>query len=80
MRFSVWILEAGGKAKAFKAALASIGRNKDRVLATYGRLQDLPKSLEAISSEMAKDISTIPWEELRAGQIQKLRSMCLGAD
>jgi hypothetical protein len=80
MGFSVWILEAGGKTKAFKAALASIGRNKDRVLATYGRLQDLPKSLEAISSEMAKDISTIPWEELRAGQIQKLRGMCLGAD
>lgn len=80
MGFSVWILEAGGKTKAFKASLSAIGRNKDRVLATYGRLLDLPKSLESISPDMAKDIRQIPWQELRNGQIDKLRAMCLGAD
>jgi len=80
MGFSVWILEAGGKAKAFKSCLSQLGRGKDRVLATYGRLLDLPPSLEAISPEMAKDIRQIPWQEIRSGQLSKLRDMCMGAD
>lgn len=78
MSFSVWILEAGGKAASSRASLY---RSKQR--SCFGDLWTPARSTEiaeAISSKMAKDISTIPWEELRAGQIQKLRGMCLGAD
>lgn len=77
--FSVWIIEASGKTKAFKSALGKIGRSRDRVLSTYGRILDLDDSITSISKGMLKDESLIRWKELRPGQSDKIAQMCHGA-
>lgn len=79
MSFSVWIIEASGKTKTFKEALSKIGRGRDRVLATYGRVMDISDDIVAITNDMLKDASLISWKELRPGQSEKIKQMCHGS-
>lgn len=80
MGFSVWIIEASGKTDALKESLRHTGRVKDRVLSTFGRVFDLPDTLSIVTNQIASSPESIPWKELRPGQVGKLSQMCKGAD
>lgn len=75
----IWIIEAAGKVKSLKRALADAGHPSDRVLATHGRLYDLADDLHRVSNEILKDLNTIRWEPLRKEQINQLMDLTRNA-
>lgn len=71
----IWVIEAPGKKESFQIALKEAGFGSDQVLATFGRLFDLPKDSlgfdELMISEPDK-ASEIIWDPKRKEQVHKL--------
>lgn len=78
----VWVIEAPGKKPAFLKALREAGFKNDQVLATFGRLYDLPEGEIGFSLEMLmtpEENTSISWEPKRVSQIKKLVNLLSGA-
>ena len=79
----VWVIEAPGKRAAFDRALNEAGFEKYKILATYGRLYDLPSDdlgfdATTVSNEAVP--TEIHWQPKRHSQLKKLVSMLAEAD
>ncbi len=79
----IWVIEAPGKRAAFRKALDDAGFVGEQILATYGRLFDLPaESLgfdEKLISHPEKHTEII-WEPKRTDQVKKLIGLISPAD
>ncbi|MBD8089257.1 type IA DNA topoisomerase [Pseudomonas fluorescens] len=76
-KIRVWVIEAPGKIDSLKMALKDAGFLNDRVLATYGRLYDLPED------KLGFDPSNphlVAWKAKRPDQIRKLKKLLEDAD
>jgi DNA topoisomerase IA len=73
----VWVIEAPGKVDSLRAALKEAGFLHDRVLATYGRLYDLPDDRLAIDPN---NPNIVAWQAKRPDQIRKLKTLIEWAD
>lgn len=83
MHKRVWVIEAPGKREAFGHSLKEAGYEGDRVLATYGRLFDLPGDELGFDVKMltSPDISSeVRWVAKREGQIHKLLELLKQAE
>lgn len=83
MHRRVWVIEAPGKKQAFMHALKEADLGADQVLATYGRLFDLPGDELGFDVKMLStpDISSqVTWAPKREGQIGKLVDLISRAD
>lgn len=76
-RIRVWVIEAPGKLDALKLALRDAGFLNDRVLATYGRLYDLPEDSLGMDPSNPNLVS---WKAKRPDQIRKLKALIEEAD
>lgn len=79
----VWVIEASGKRNAFAQALQDAGFDGDKVLATFGRLYDLPTDELGFDPLMlsSPDISSqIIWQPKRERQVLKLVDLLANAD
>lgn len=54
----IWVIEASGKKETFKKALKALSFKGDRVLATYGRLFDLPQDALGFDPSMMSQPGT----------------------
>lgn len=82
-RTRAWVIEAPGKKDAFRKALDEAGFYRDKIVATYGRLFDLPSDklgfdLRVISDP--GDHGEITWEPKRKQQIAKLATLLRPVD
>jgi DNA topoisomerase IA len=71
----IWVIEAPGKKDAFLRALSDADLKGELVLATYGRLYDLPDDDLGFDPSMISQPTTaseIHWEPKRADQVRKL--------
>jgi DNA topoisomerase IA len=73
----VWVIEAPGKVDSLRAALKEAGFLHDRILATYGRLYDLPEDRLAIDPN---NPHIVAWQAKRPEQIRKLKGLIELAD
>lgn len=73
----VWVIEAPGKVDSLRAALKEAGFLNDRILATYGRLYDLPEDRLALDPN---NPHIVAWQAKRPDQIRKLKAMIESAD
>lgn len=73
----VWVIEAPGKIDSLKLALKDAGFLHDRVLATYGRLYDLPEDKLGLDPN---NPNLVAWKAKRPEQIRKLKKLLEGAD
>lgn len=79
----IWIIEAPGKRPAFRRALDDAGFVEDRIIATYGRLYDLPEKELGFDAQLISrtDIHCdITWEPKRRTQVIKIIDMLKMAD
>jgi DNA topoisomerase IA len=79
----VWVIEAPGKKEAFLSALKQADFGGDQVLATFGRLFDLPRDELGFDVKMLStpDISSsINWTPKRESQVLKLIDLLAAAD
>jgi DNA topoisomerase IA len=80
---TVWVIEASGKKDAFLLALKDAGFVGDKVLATFGRLYDLPEDRLGFDAKMIShpELTTeISWEPKRRDQVLKLIDLIGRAD
>jgi DNA topoisomerase I len=71
----IWVIEAPGKKSAFQSALKDAGFSGDQVLATYGRLYDLPSDTLGFDPSIISQPDTqseILWEPKRRNQVKQL--------
>lgn len=71
----VWVIEAPGKKEAFLRGLSGAGFGSDKVLATFGRLFDLPRNELGFDEKLISNpgLNTeIKWVAKRNEQIHKL--------
>lgn len=79
----IWVIEAPGKKPTFLTELKQANFIGDQVLATYGRLFDLPSDELGFDVKMLEspDISSeINWQAKRENQILKLIDLLAAAD
>ncbi|AXH59457.1 DNA topoisomerase [Pseudomonas amygdali] len=76
-KIRVWVIEAPGKTDSLKMALKDAGFLNDRVLATYGRLYDLPDDRLGLDPN---NPNLVAWKAKRPDQIRKLKKMLEDAD
>lgn len=79
----LWIIEAPGKKGAFMSSLKEAGFTEDGVLATYGRLFDLPDNemgFDPVIIEKPEKATQISWLPIRPDQIRKLALLISKAD
>lgn len=78
-----WVIEAPGKKKAFMHALQEADFGGDQLLATFGRLFDLPADELGFDVKMlsSPDISSdVNWVAKREGQVLKLVELLMKLD
>lgn len=73
----IWVIEAPGKVDSLRAALKDAGFLHDRILATYGRLYDLPEDRLALDPN---NPHIVAWQAKRPDQIRKLKGLIESAD
>lgn len=76
-KIRVWVIEAPGKIDSLKVALKEAGFLNDRVLATYGRLYDLPEDRLGLDPN---NPNLVAWKAKRPDQIRKLKKLLEDAD
>lgn len=79
----IWVIEAPGKKEAFQRALSDAGFKGEVVLATYGRLYDLPDDDLGFDPAMISEpltSSEIHWTPKRADQVRRLIELLAKGD
>lgn len=80
---TIWVIEASGKKEAFLLSLKEAGFVGDRVLATFGRLYDLPSDRLGFDASIISNpelTTEISWEPKRRDQVLKLIDLISAAD
>lgn len=79
----VWVIEAPGKKGAFSSSLNEAGFMGDSILATYGRLFDLPEDELGFNPSIirhSEESTQIKWLPKRPDQVRKLVNLLSLAD
>ena len=79
----IWVIEAPGKKDAFQRALTEAGFKGETVLATYGRLYDLPDDdlgFDPVMISQPTTSSEIHWTPKRDDQVRKLIELLAKGD